>query len=57
MTSVPDDPRIYSYNQDSGYCPHCLEHIDSGKCACTEEEQESGYQGCICPIGQDDCTC
>lgn len=25
---------------DAGYCPECREHLDSGRCVCTDEEQE-----------------
>ncbi len=25
---------------DAGLCPNCGQHIDSGRCECTEEEQE-----------------
>ena len=38
---LPDDPQINSYNQDSGLCGNCLEHLDDG-CNCTEQEREEG---------------
>lgn len=40
---------------DAGYCPACLQHLDSGRCTCTEDEQADGYQGCICR--GEYCTC
>jgi hypothetical protein len=41
---LPDDPRIDTYNQDSGYCPNCGEHLDSGRCECTDEEIERAQE-------------
>lgn len=33
---------------DSGQCEVCGEHLDSGRCDCSEQEREEGYQGCTC---------
>jgi hypothetical protein len=34
MRTIPDDPRIDNYGQDSGYCGECGNHLDEGRCTC-----------------------
>lgn len=42
---------------DARNCSCCGHPIDSGRCDCSEQEQEDGPQGCTCPPSQEHCTC
>lgn len=39
---------LEAQSADAGNCPACGQHLDSGRCECSEEEQEAGPQGCTC---------
>lgn len=51
MNSGPPDSWIESpanggICDDAGYCPNCHEHLDSGRCSCSDEEINSAPDPC-----------
>ncbi len=45
MSGPPDSwiesPANGGICDDAGICPNCHEHLDSGRCSCSDEERES----------------